>query len=124
MSETKVYTALGLMSGTSLDGVDAAILRTDGERILGFDIVQAHPRVVPRENTRCQKYAELDRQELIHATSVALTWGFNGPIPNVVIRASGIVDRNHAIAADSIFFRYNPEIDTVSYTHLTLPTKA
>jgi anhydro-N-acetylmuramic acid kinase len=29
-------TALGAMSGTSLDGVDAAILTTDGRRILGF----------------------------------------------------------------------------------------
>ncbi len=28
--------ALGLMSGTSMDGVDAAVLETDGERILGF----------------------------------------------------------------------------------------
>ena len=28
--------ALGAMSGTSLDGVDAAVLRTDGERIIGF----------------------------------------------------------------------------------------
>ncbi|MDW4497596.1 anhydro-N-acetylmuramic acid kinase [Sulfitobacter sp. D35] len=29
-------TALGAMSGTSLDGVDAAVLRTDGVEILGF----------------------------------------------------------------------------------------
>jgi anhydro-N-acetylmuramic acid kinase len=29
-------TALGAMSGTSLDGVDAALLTTDGHRILGF----------------------------------------------------------------------------------------
>ena len=28
--------ALGLMSGTSLDGVDAALFRTDGERIQAF----------------------------------------------------------------------------------------
>ncbi len=28
--------ALGLMSGTSLDGVDAAVIETDGERIFGF----------------------------------------------------------------------------------------
>lgn len=28
--------ALGAMSGTSLDGVDAALLQTDGDRILGF----------------------------------------------------------------------------------------
>ena len=28
----KIYTALGLMSGTSMDGVDASIIESDGER--------------------------------------------------------------------------------------------
>ena len=27
----KIYTSLGLMSGTSMDGVDASIIKSDGE---------------------------------------------------------------------------------------------
>jgi anhydro-N-acetylmuramic acid kinase len=30
MEQKKVYRAIGLMSGTSLDGVDAALIETDG----------------------------------------------------------------------------------------------
>jgi anhydro-N-acetylmuramic acid kinase len=31
---SKIYTSIGLMSGTSLDGIDASLLRTDGENII------------------------------------------------------------------------------------------
>ena len=33
----KLYTALGLMSGTSLDGIDASILTSDGENIIKIE---------------------------------------------------------------------------------------
>src|SRR5690606_23376765 len=39
MENNKVYTAIGLMSGTSLDAVDAALIETDGQgfvKPLGF----------------------------------------------------------------------------------------
>jgi len=37
LTDVAVVHAIGLMSGTSLEGVDAAIIATDGEHIAGFE---------------------------------------------------------------------------------------
>lgn len=36
MGEAEPRVAIGMMSGTSMDGIDAAVIRTDGERVDGF----------------------------------------------------------------------------------------
>ena len=43
MPDQKPLVALGLMSGTSLDGIDAAILTTDGERVRSFGPAATYP---------------------------------------------------------------------------------
>ncbi len=84
------YIALGLMSGTSLDGVDAAFLETDGERII---------RLGP---SLCLDYSVEDRTTLQEATQAALRWRFSGPRPNSFAAAEAVIHKTHVKAAQSL----------------------
>lgn len=87
--ENKRYIALGLMSGTSLDGVDAAIIETDGEEIFGFG------------KASCIDFPE-DGAPVREAVKTALGWRFNGPPPNSLQIGSDYVDAVHVSAVKAL----------------------
>lgn len=82
--------AIGLMSGTSLDGVDAALLDTDGEQIRAFG---------PGAETA---YTAAERQTLRAAVDAALSWRFDGPEPAVFADAEAVLTDTHARAVDAV----------------------
>ncbi len=87
--ENKIYKALGLMSGTSLDGVDAAVLETDGEDIFSFG------------PSLCVDFPD-EAEPVKQAVATALKWKFKGPPPNSLQIGSDFVDAAHIKAINAL----------------------
>jgi anhydro-N-acetylmuramic acid kinase len=81
-------TALGLMSGTSLDGIDVALVETDGERVARFGPVGYRP------------YAEGERDLLRRALAAATALTDRAARPGVLAEAEALVTRAHAQAVE------------------------
>ena len=81
--------AIGLMSGTSLDGIDAALIETDGEgeaRLIAF---------------RGEAYSDAARTELAEATALALTFERPRESPPIVA-AADLITRTHVLAVHKL----------------------
>ena len=78
--------AIGMMSGTSLDGVDVALIETDGKRIAGFGPSGYRP------------YAESERAVLRRALEEAPTMADRDARPGILAEAERVVTVAHAEA--------------------------
>jgi anhydro-N-acetylmuramic acid kinase len=78
------------MSGTSLDGVDAAVIETDGERIAGFGPTCYRP------------YADDERDVLRRALAAAVALTDRKARPGVLAEAEALTTRTHAEAVERL----------------------
>src|SRR5215210_8837069 len=80
--------AIGLMSGTSLDGVDVALLETDGERIQSFG------------PTFYRAYRKPERELLRQALAAGASLTDRTSRGSVLTQAEALVTRSHADAVE------------------------
>ncbi len=83
------FRAIGLMSGTSMDGVDVALIETDGEA----HVVQGPSGVRP--------YSEVERRLLRAALSDARTLSDAAQRPGILPQAEAFITRAHAEAVET-----------------------
>ena len=92
--------AVGLMSGTSLDGIDAALIETDG-------VATIRPVAF-----RSEPYSAPARDQLREAA--ALAWSFDKPRPSpAIVAAEEMITRRHILAVRQLLATAGVDLATV-----------
>jgi len=84
-----LYRAIGLMSGTSMDGVDLALVETDGESVVSFGATSSQP------------YSDADRALLRAALDEAAGLEGRNARPGALAAAEQMVTARHAEAVET-----------------------
>jgi anhydro-N-acetylmuramic acid kinase len=96
--------AIGLMTGTALDGfVDVALIRTDGETVFEFGEFGLFP------------YSDADRTVLADAVAAARAWAFDGPEPAIFAAAEATITRIYASAIKQLLVQANMKPQEVAF---------
>lgn len=96
-----LFRAIGLMSGTSMDGVDVACIETDGEAAVTFGPTGHFP------------YNDVDRALLRNALGEAATLNDRDARPGVLAFAEKMVTDRHAEAVESFLRDHRMEASAV-----------
>lgn len=98
---TQALTAIGLMSGTSMDGIDLALLETDGETISAFGPTGYAP------------YTDAERMLLRLALEDARAIRVRSERPGVLREAEQLITRKHTEAVTAFLTNENLAADAI-----------
>ena len=104
----KIYTAIGLMSGTSMDGIDASIISSDGDREYSVIVDKYY------------KYDEKFRDDLVHIRSKILTNEDLTSFQTEIKALERELTLLHANAANDIVKKNDLNIDFIGFHGHTL----